>query len=67
MDVIHELERAIGKNAQYELLPMQPGDLSDTHADVSTLIKDFDFKPATPYKLGVRKLVEWHKRYYLSC
>ena len=67
MDVIHELERAIGKNAQYELLPMQPGDLSDTHSDVSALIKDFDFKPATPYKLGVRKLVEWHKRYYLGC
>ena len=66
MDVIHELERAIGKKGRYEFLPMQPGDLSDTHSDVTILDKDFDFKPTTPFRLGVEKLIEWHKSHYLG-
>ncbi len=66
MDIIHELERAIGKKGQYELLPMQPGDLSDTHSDVTIFNEDFDFKPTTPFKLGVENLVQWHKLHYLG-
>ncbi len=66
MDVINELERAIGKKGRYEFLPMQPGDLSDTHSDVTILDKDFDFKPTTPFRLGVEKLIEWHKSHYLG-
>ena len=66
MDIIHELERIIGKKGQYKFLPMQQGDVSDTHSDIKALAKNFDFQPTTPYSLGLEKMVEWHKSYYLD-
>lgn len=66
MDIIHELERIIGKKGRYEFLPMQQGDVSETHSDVTALAKDFDFQPTTPYNLGLEKMVGWYKRYYLG-
>ena len=61
---ISELEQALGKEAEKELLPLQPGDVPDTYADVKDLIRDFDYKPNTSVKEGMQKFVEWFKSYY---
>lgn len=61
---IEALEEAIGKKAEKNLLPMQPGDVPDTYADVSDLITEFDYKPSTPIKEGVLEFVKWFKAYY---
>ena len=64
MYFIETLEKAIGKEAKKEFLPMQPGDVYQTYADVSDLMNDFDFKPSTPIEEGLQKFVEWYKEYY---
>ena len=61
---IAELEQALGKEAEKELLPLQPGDVPDTYADVEDLIRDFDYKPGTTVKEGMGKFVEWFNAYY---
>lgn len=61
LDFIAALEDAIGKNAIKNLLPMQPGDVPDTYADVADLISDFDYQPNTPLDVGVSAFVEWYK------
>ena len=61
---IEVIEEALGKKAEKNLLPMQPGDIPATYADVDDLIKDADFKPATPIEEGVRRFVEWYIDYY---
>ena len=61
---ISELEQALGKEAEKELLPLQPGDVPDTYADVKDLIRDFDYKPNTSVKEGMQRFVEWFKSYY---
>jgi UDP-glucuronate 4-epimerase len=62
---VAEIEKALGKTAQKELLPLQPGDVPDTYADVDALIRDFDYKPTTKVEQGIVKFVEWFKTYYL--
>lgn len=64
MDFIHTLEEAIGQEAKKEYLPMQPGDVYQTYADVSDLIRDFDFKPDTSIKEGLGQFAKWYKEYY---
>lgn len=64
LDFIQALEEAIGKKAVKNLLPMQPGDVPDTYADVSDLVSEFGYKPKTPIKDGVNCFVEWYKGYY---
>jgi len=64
MYFIEVLEKAIGQEAKKEFLPMQPGDVYQTYADVSELVKDFDFKPSTSIKTGLGKFAEWYKEYY---
>lgn len=64
IDFISALENAIGKKANVNMLPLQPGDVQDTFADVSDLVKHFDFKPDTPIELGVNKFVAWYRSYY---
>lgn len=64
---IEALENAIGKKAIKNLLPMQPGDVPDTYADVSDLIAEFDYKPNTPITVGVNAFVEWYKEMYKDC
>ena len=64
MDFIETLERAIGRTAEKEYLPMQPGDVYQTYADVSDLIRDFDFKPSTPISEGLARFAAWYKDYY---
>ena len=51
--------------AHKELVPMQPGDVEMTYADVEDLIRDFNFKPSTSLRDGLRKFAEWYKRFYL--
>ena len=51
--------------AHKELVPMQPGDVEMTYADVEDLIRDFNFKPSTSLKDGLRKFAEWYKKFYL--
>ncbi|MBQ2704165.1 MAG: SDR family NAD(P)-dependent oxidoreductase [Clostridia bacterium] len=64
MYFIETLEKALGKTAQKEFLPMQAGDVYQTYADVSELMKDFDFKPATSIEEGLGKFAKWYKNYY---
>ena len=64
MDYIGALEKALGKKADMEMLPLQPGDVPDTYADVTDLVEQFHYKPATPVDLGVANFVEWYQGYY---
>lgn len=64
MYFIETLEKAIGKQAKKEYLPMQPGDVYQTYADVSQLVRDFDFKPNTSIEEGLEKFAEWYRTYY---
>lgn len=63
-DYIAAIEDALGKKAIRELLPLQPGDVPDTFADVSELVKQVGYKPATPVKEGVAKFVAWYREFY---
>ncbi|MCX7897395.1 MAG: NAD-dependent epimerase [Rhodocyclaceae bacterium] len=64
MDYIAALEKALGKRAEKKLLPLQPGDVPDTYADVADLVREFDYKPNTPVEEGVARFVEWYQEYY---
>lgn len=64
MDYIGALERALGVKADLELLPLQPGDVPDTYADVEDLVSEFNYKPATSVETGVSRFVEWYRDYY---
>ena len=50
--------------AHKKLVPMQPGDVYETYADVSELMKDFDFKPSTTIEEGLSRFAEWFLQYY---
>ena len=63
MDFIACLERALGKVADKRLLPMQPGDVPDTWADVTRLGELTGFSPATPIREGVQRFVDWYRAY----
>jgi UDP-glucuronate 4-epimerase len=64
MDFVEEIERQTGKTAEKQMMPMQPGDVAATYADVSDLIRDVDYKPATKIEDGIRQFVEWYKSFY---
>lgn len=64
MDFILILEKYLGKKARKEYLPMQPGDVYQTYADVSELMEDFNFKPVTSIEEGLEKFAKWFKDYY---
>ena len=64
LEFVEAIESELGLEAQKELLPLQPGDVPITYADVSELVNDIDFKPCTPVKEGVKKFIEWYKRHY---
>lgn len=66
MDYIAELERAIGKKANLDLLPLQPGDVPDTYADVSDFVADFQFMPSTAIAQGIAKFVDWYQDFYVK-
>jgi UDP-glucuronate 4-epimerase len=64
MDVVAHLEQALGRKAEREMLPMQPGDVPATYADVDDLMRDVGFRPSTPIAEGVRRFVEWYREYH---
>jgi UDP-glucuronate 4-epimerase len=64
MRFIEIIEQTLGKEAQKNLLPMQPGDVPTTYADVDELMHDVGFKPDTPLELGIARFVEWYRGYY---
>ena len=64
MEFIETLEKCLGREAKKEYLPMQPGDVYQTYADVSDLMRDYDFKPSTSIQEGLEKFVEWYRGYY---
>jgi UDP-glucuronate 4-epimerase len=61
---IEVLEDCLGRKAQKNLLPLQPGDVPDTYADVEDLIRDTGYRPATPIEVGVARFVDWYREYY---
>lgn len=63
MYFIEVLEGCLGKEAKKEFLPMQPGDVYQTYADVEELMEDFAFKPETGIEVGLTKFAEWFKEY----
>jgi UDP-glucuronate 4-epimerase len=64
MDYIHAIEKGLGKKATMELLPLQPGDVPASHADVEDLIRDTGYKPNTPIEDGVKAFTDWYLDYY---
>lgn len=66
MKVIEVLEKCLGKTARKNMLPMQPGDVPATFADVDELMHDTGFRPATPIEAGLERFVDWYQSYYCS-
>jgi UDP-glucuronate 4-epimerase len=64
LDVIAVLEKELGREATKNMMPMQPGDVPATFADVDDLARDVDFAPRTPIEVGVKRFVEWYRDYY---
>lgn len=64
MDMIAALEKALGKTAEKNFLPMQPGDVLATYANVDDLKTDVGFKPQTPIETGIARFVEWYREFY---
>jgi UDP-glucuronate 4-epimerase len=61
---IEVLEDALGQKAHKNFLPMQPGDVAETYADVSALARDIGYQPATPIEVGVGRFVDWYRDFY---
>jgi UDP-glucuronate 4-epimerase len=61
---IEVLEQCLGRKAEKNLLPLQPGDVPDTFADVEDLVRDVGYRPATSVEEGVRAFVDWYRGYY---
>jgi UDP-glucuronate 4-epimerase len=64
MRYIEVIEECLGRKAQKNFLPLQPGDVPETYADISDLERDVGYRPATPVEVGVRRFVEWFCEYY---
>jgi len=64
IDFIHAIENATGRKAKMKMLPLQPGDVEKTWADVKELVIDFNYEPSTPIHTGVEKFVAWFRSYY---
>ena len=61
---IEVLENALGKKAIKEMLPMQPGDVPETYADIDDLVANVGFKPSTSIEEGISRFADWFKWYY---
>jgi UDP-glucuronate 4-epimerase len=61
--VLDLLEQELGRKAKKELLPMQPGDVPTTYADIDDLVRDVDFRPATPIENGIHRFASWYRGY----
>jgi UDP-glucuronate 4-epimerase len=61
---IEVIEECLGRKAAMNLLPLQPGDVPETFADIDDLVRDVGYRPATPIEVGVRRFVDWFCEYY---
>lgn len=66
LDYIECLEKYLGKTTAKEMLPLQPGDVENTYADVNTLVQDTGYQPSTSIEEGVKQFVYWFKNYYIK-
>ena len=64
MDFIHAIENTLGMKARMNMIPIQPGEVEKTWADVQELIRNFDYSPSIPIEEGVRKFIDWYRSYY---
>jgi UDP-glucuronate 4-epimerase len=64
MRYIEVIEACLGRKAQMNFLPLQPGDVPETFADIDDLVRDVGYRPATPIEVGVRRFVDWFREYY---
>jgi len=64
MDYIGLIEQALGRKAEFEFLPMQPGDVKETYADIEATRRDFGFEPKTPISEGIPRFIDWYRVYY---
>ncbi len=64
MTYIELLEQYLGQTAEKNLLPLQPGDVPDTYADVQSLVDWVDYKPSIPVEAGIERFVKWYRQYY---
>ena len=64
MDFIKAIEKALGKQAQKNMMPLQPGDVPATWADVKDLVEDLDYQPATTVAEGVERFIAWYREFY---
>lgn len=64
IDFIAAIEKALGKKADIELMPLQPGDMLNTYSEVDDIVKLFDYKPSTSAEEGVAKFVAWYRNYF---
>jgi UDP-glucuronate 4-epimerase len=64
MEYIEAIENKLGKKAEKNLLPLQPGDVTSTYADTSSLQNDFGYKPATSVKEGVSRFIDWYLSFF---
>ena len=67
MDYISALEKALGNKAEMELLPLQAGDVQDTHANVEDLVEQFHYKPTTTIEEGIARFAAWYREYFKVC
>jgi len=64
MDFIKAIEEATSKKAKKNMLPIQPGDVSATYADVSDLIEDVNYQPNTTIQDGIKEFVKWYRAFF---
>ena len=64
MDFVACIEKELGTTAKKKMMPIQPGDVPKTYADVSDLIEDMGYKPATPIETGIKNFIHWYRDYY---
>jgi UDP-glucuronate 4-epimerase len=62
--MISLVEQCLGRAAAKNFLPMQPGDVPETYADVDDLVRDTGFRPCTPLKEGIARFIDWYRGYY---
>ena len=61
---IKAIERALGREAEWQMMPIQAGDVEKTWADVSSLKQDYDYNPGTPVETGIQRFIDWYREYY---
>jgi UDP-glucuronate 4-epimerase len=61
---IEAIEKALGKKTEWQMMPLQAGDVEKTWADVSTLKQDYNYNPGTPIETGIQRFIDWYREYY---